>query len=353
MEFHWPVVDCGSAVRYNWGSSLFPNDCDLGAAINAPCTGIPGNDGDAKYLAFQQVRCNGQPAPPACVTASGLWVTNLRFRAIGATNGVAGPAQIFIDSCVRQTRTLVASGSSTGEDITGSLGPPAQVVIECLSDSDCPLGACDNGECLDCLPPMVETAGPRYLYVTPQTGPPQVALFVSGVGPDVACKSGYVHSDGVLGPDPEFLPPATWGTVAARSADMISGKTYDVRTDCDPGNPGANLSEPTTATLWDFGDVDNDADTSILDAVRILDGFRGNFHTIPCTTNVDCMAPTPVPPYFQCDQAAGRCLFTKFENVDLMGDLACLPNRDVSILDVMYSLDAFKGRPDPCDIPCP
>ncbi len=87
------VVDCVESEGYNWGSSLYPNDC-AGDAINAPCTalpctgGVPGNDGNAMYLAFGQL-CDNQPAPPACVPTEGLWVTSLKFKALAATAGVS------------------------------------------------------------------------------------------------------------------------------------------------------------------------------------------------------------------------------------------------------------------------
>ena len=128
--------------------------------------------------------------------------------------------------------------------------------------------------------------------------------------------------------------------------------TYAVRIDCDPIEPGESLSDPVTVTVWAYGDVDDSGGlVDILDATRILDGFRAQFHTLPCTTDDDCRL---FPPYRTCDQSVARCLWITRENVDIIGtNGACLPNRTIEIIDVVTALDAFRSLPDPCARPCP
>lgn len=377
--------DCGYlGAMYNWNSSGFPNDCEpgFGDALNAPCAGIPDNDGDAYYNAFKQLLCDGDSAFPACVQglgSGGFHVTTIKFKAIGPTKGVSGPTQLTIENCIvgvgSGTRTFVVSGSTTGHDVTGSLGIPAEVEVACVDGSDCPMGICENGVCVSCPPPEIVTLGSRYIGVTPQPGPAEVAILVEGVDAEVSCVSGYVQFDEwiydgddtgkvILGEPPYYLPvgqPGTppsvdgWGTVPVRGAGLVGGMTYSVQADCDPQNPGVSLSEPVTATLWHFGDTNNTPTypyVEILDAVRVLDGFRGMFHiTIPsvCNTDQDCEM---VPPHRLCDLDVHKCRWIYREEVDLYGGGTCAPNRVIEIVDAVYSLDGFRGMADWC-VPCP
>ncbi len=352
--------DCGfPGQQYNWGSSLFPNDCDMGDGLNAPCEGIPGNDGNAKYLAFMHLQCDGSPALPACVQgfdSGGFKVTTFKFKAISPTKGVSGPTAVVMEDCISQTKTFVASGSTTGDNVTGDLGDPAEIEIACVEGSDCPLDICEDGVCMSCPPPTIVTEGPRYFGVTPQEGPLEVAIRITGVDPDVSCVSGYVQADGKLGTlgDPVYLPPGAggWGTAHVRGADLMSGMTYAAQADCDPQHPGVSLSEPVSDKLWRWGDVDDNGVVEILDAVRILDGFRGMFHTIPCDIDQDCI-DRPVPPYFTCDLDVHKCRWIYLENVDIYGSATCTPNRVIEIVDVTLCLDAFRGYADPCAVSCP
>ncbi|RME37795.1 MAG: hypothetical protein D6788_08705 [Planctomycetota bacterium] len=217
-------------------------------------------------------------------------------------------------------------------------------LLDCL-DSDCP--PCP------CAAPVVEGAGPRYLNVTPDPMAPQVALFVTGVSPDVTCVSGYVQADGTIGPNPLYRSPGAWSTVHVRDVGILSDRTYAVRADCNPAAPGTVLSPPVEGTLWAWADTDNSGGPliDIVDAVHILDGFRGTTHTIPCTSDIDC---APVAPFFHCDMAVGKCLWNTTENIDLKSADSCLPDRIIDVtVDVLSAIDAFRGAPPPCMSPCP
>lgn len=351
-------LSCGTSSQIDWGSSLFPNDCVNGDAINAPCLGTPSGDGDLYYLAFQEVRCNGEPAPPACVSTSGLFVTTIKFVAIAPTAGVSSPASIAISGCVIDTRSKVLNGDAAGDDITGSLGAPVAVEILCTAGNQCPFGVCTDGVCVTCPPLVVEATGPRYAAVTPVEGPGEVAIYVEGVSPKVRCISGHLNSSGVL---KDFVTwgapgPGGWDTVQARGMRLIGGETYNFYADCDAANPGVNLSTATTVTLWRGGDADNSGSVDIGDAVRGVDGFRGRFHLDidDCTTDAECVHRRP---HQMCDLSVNKCLWITIENVDSVGDAAgdagCVPNGAIGINDIVSTLDFFRGFPDRCNPRCP
>lgn len=215
-------------------------------------------------------------------------------------------------------------------------------------DPDCP--ACP------CSPPVVAAAGPRYLSVTPDPATNSIALFLTGDDAEVACVSGWIQPGGRLGPNPVYLPasgPDGWNRVTVRDTDLVSSHTYAVRADCNPTNPGTNQSTLASDTLWHWADSDNSGlPIDILDAVHILDGFRGQFHTIPCTIDADC---TGIFPFQRCDLKVGKCLWSTRETVDLMGSITgCLPDTVIDItVDVTLAIDAFRGLPVPCVSPCP
>jgi hypothetical protein len=197
--------------------------------------------------------------------------------------------------------------------------------------------------------------GPRYFAVTPAEGVDQVGLYVKGVDPEVACYEGYVYDDGRVFEDLTYFQPpgaAGWGTAHVRGEHLIAGRTYEFRADCDPASPGTSLSQPVSATLWRWADVDNTGVVDILDATRILDGFRGIYHTLPCQSNADCVN---VRPHYACDLSMNQCLWVTLQNVDIIGAgyNQCGPEGAASITDVTVCLDAFRGFPDPCAISCP
>ncbi len=175
---------------------------------------------------------------------------------------------------------------------------------------------------------------------------------MTGAEPQVDCVSGYAALNGIMRPTPFFQPPGPggWGTIDVRGEKLAGGMTYNVYADCDASSPGTNLSEPVSVTMWRWGDVDGNTVANIIDAVRILDGFVGFFHTIPCNTDADCLL---VPPHFTCDAGNDHCLWITLQNVDIIAEGSCIPNGVISIFDVLISLDAFRGFADPCRVSCP
>ncbi len=361
---------CGNFVfdPYDWASSAFPKDCS-GDQINAPCpSGFPANDGDGYYAAIEQLPCGGNNIP-ACASSqgNGLHVSTIKFRALKATAGLGPPTAIRMANCIGQTRTLVGDALTPGRDVLRSTDTvPVNITVRCRNDGDCPAGVpCTAGSCIACADPAVEVRGPRYVGITPNPGTTPVALKITGVDPTVACVSGYVSQTGVLVTTPTFLTPANWQNlvgdprddpnnpqVQVRGLNLVSGMQYRIQGDCNQSSPGTTLSPGVTVRMWRFGDVDNNNVVDILDATRILDGFRSTFWTIACASDTDCQF---VRPYRKCDLtvAPTRCRWIYFENVDIIGSPGCQPERSISIIDVTTSLDAFRSRPDNCTGVCP
>lgn len=355
-------IRCGTSNQYNWGSSVFPNDCDPGAQINFPCTGFPDSDGDFYYACLKQLSCNGNPALPACVSTSGLWVTSFKLKAIAPTAGLSSGAPIAIESCITtaagQKRTTVVGATVSGEDVTGALQSPRTVEIECTSGDQCPFGVCLNGACAACPPPTAIVEGSRYIGVIPAAGSPDCAIYIEGSSPDVACHGGYVQADGKLGVNPVYRAPgaggwgesvvigsATFGAIHARGLEILGGQTYNVYADCDSANPGASLSPAVPVTLWRYGDTNANDAIGVDDVVRVIRGFSSLWYVSTCTSDADC---TDVRPYRTCDTDVGQCLQIRLENVDLTGDQTCMPNRSISLRDVVVTLAAFRNDPDDC-----
>ncbi len=175
--------------------------------------------------------------------------------------------------------------------------------------------------------------------------------------------SGYVQGDGRLEAAPVYKTPADWAitnddppdfepTVFVRGENLMSGKTYEVKIDCDSASPGTTLSDPASATLWLNGDVSGNGAMGIVDVLLVLNGFRGSFQSAvdPCTMDEQCPQP-----WTGCDEEAGWCAFT-WQNVDLYGAAAaqvpCTPNTAIEIIDVLIALNAYAGTPDPCSVSC-
>ncbi len=154
--------DCGEPnVQYNWIYSGFPNDCIYGDGINAPCPppepppdfdDFPANDGDAHYVAFMQIICDGEQADPACVAGydAALKVTTFKYKALAPTAGVSDPTTIGIVDCIGQSRTFVVMPWARDDDqLLGTIGPPVPIEVLCVDGSDCPSGFCKpDGSCL-------------------------------------------------------------------------------------------------------------------------------------------------------------------------------------------------------------
>ena len=351
-----PCFVCPSSDTYNWFATTLPNDCDPGNGLNAPCPGFPANDGDAFYVAFVQVLCDGESAPPAPVTPAGFWVTTFLFEVLATDGGALVDMTLEFNT----TRTLVAGANPfPGADLLRNIGPPAQInIIQCE------------------VPASVEAAGPRYLEVIPAAGTTPVALQVSGdpsdpsvscvtlyvqapthqcVGgsdqgrpctDDVDCTDGICQAFAVLGPDVVKLTPAEWGTVYVHAADLHPSAFYQVRSDCG-SVAGQTVSSAIPASLWFWGDTDNDAKC-----------FQGTNAGNPCLGDADCPDSICVGVDFTdisnvVDGFKG--IFSAsltLPQVDLEGS-ACEPNVNVNFVDISAAVDAFKSIPFNCTSPCP
>ena len=300
---------------YAWFSPFFANDCALDG-VNAPCSGLPANDGDAWFAAISFCPLGGASA---FATPQGLHVVSFEFEVLGPEG-----SESFVDmleSIGANAKTRVLGGDDPGTVVTGNIGPATRVRSQ------------------NCQPPTAVTGGCRYLNVTPPQDAATVALLVTGdvSDPDVSCVSQYVQTpfdDGngnttTLGPDPVFLTPAQWGTVQVRDAVIHPGKNFTVWADCGSVNAAA-LSDGVDAATWIWGDTDGNLDPNFQDIGRIVDGFTGTFSGTPPMT---------------------------FSMADLVGGSAefCEPDRDINFQDIAAAVDAFTGAPfsNTCAPPCP
>ncbi len=406
----------GTPSSYNWVQSGFPNDAQLDGlnadcgpgTFCSPHTGSPFNDGDAFFQAFKQVMCDLEIAPPPMATPDGLWVTRFRFLATAA-----GSAQVSLadDGAPCASMSKMCFGGDPATD-----GQPCNVESDCLgqrfcqtnglppctTDADCTPGvscqvyckACEPQFCCttdsacsvcsfaetrvvggtgsafvvtappsannpalitvtDCYPPTVVAVGSRYVAILPEPRVEPVGLLITGVDPEVSCVSGHVDANGLLGGTaPAFQTSATWGTALARGEGLVSGKTYQVQTDCNQAQPGTSLSDPVLVTLWNYGDADNDLSVTILDITSAIDGFRNVLYlpAVSCATDADCATQGP---NFICDTGVSLCLQVRPENVDIRGaTVTCEPDTVVSILDIVAFVDVFRGTANACTGPC-
>lgn len=329
-----PVSTCGFDTDCDDGNPCTDDFCNTGTCDHVP-NSDPCNDGDACTL-------NDVCTEGVCLGGSVIDCDDgIACTSDSCSNGSCAhaPNHAFCDDglfCTGIESCSVVSGCS-------SSGNPCSDPVNC----DESLESCG------CEAPQVAGAGPRYVNITPTSGNAPVAIYVTGVSASVVCVAGYVREDHTLGPIPVYKPssgPGGWNVVHLRGAGIEPSAEFAVQLDCNSGNPGTQLSPTASARTWRWGDVDNSTLVDILDAVRILDGFRNRYHSIPCTTNADC---ANVRPHFRCDQNAHACVWITLENVDLRSDAGCIPERVISILDVLSALDAFRGFPSPCITSCP
>lgn len=288
--------------EYSWLRSFFPDDRDLDAINNDcsvdsfcdPFTGALFNDGTAYYEAWRAF----PPAAPPIATPAGSLVTTFRFKALRS-----GFANIrFIPQAGKTTITRVLSASDAAVEITGTLGPDAQIFI---------------GTCTD--PATIEAEGARYLAVTPPPGVAPVALLLTGGDSgDAACLSSYIGADGSLVGEPEFLTPEDWETVHVSDASIVPLTEYQVQVDCGTVL-ASEFSHSASAITWAWGDVDgngvaDDADVSLVLAASLS-------------------SPDDETIY----------------HLDLAG---CTPNGMIDTDDVITVLAASQGAAFPCPLPC-
>jgi hypothetical protein len=383
-------IYCGDSGHhlYDWNGASFPDDCrceggpneglrcntdfecDGGICadgVNAPCdtpgvNDFPANDGTAFVSAIGPLfGCDGEPVEPACATAAapGLLVLNLKFRVIAPAP--TGTTTIRLKDCELGRPSRVVSAVTPGLDLVGLLGNPLQINVS----------ACD--------PPEVVIEGPRYLAVTPVSGPQDVAIRVTGVHPDVACMDGYAQFDGrVLEPGvgqdvtdlAQHQAPAAWGTVHLRGETLIGSQdpvdpfTFEVRADCDPGSPGTSLSDPVLVAMPRFADVGGtsgpDDVVDFVDITMVVDGFRNVWGTpVCCFDDEPCgvMGPlsfcnTTWPGCTNPQVTPGRCQ-SAYPNVDLKSGSSCMPDTVVDFIDIGAAVDSFRNVPEPCTLVCP
>lgn len=153
-------VDCFQcpAGQHLWSQSRFPNDCAT-EGINAPCSGTPGNDGDAYYIATSQIGVNCNP-PPACVSSTGLHVTTIKFRAlVPGTTATVNLLPCAGEHTISQVVSAIPPPAGyLSTDVTESLTGVTFNIVSCLQNSDCVDGSlctqdlCNNGTCTN--PPV-------------------------------------------------------------------------------------------------------------------------------------------------------------------------------------------------------
>ncbi len=384
VDFDSCNVDCGESGRYNWSTSVFPNDCNADG-LNAPCPGFPENDGNGLYLAFKQFSCGGQPAAPACVPSSGLWVTTLKFKAVGATAGVASPTQILLEDCIGQTRTKVADEVFTGLDTLGALAQPPPIAVACAANEGCPARhACQAGSCVPCptsLPVepekvvnaaglLVDSTSNRFLSFTVGTPGLREGIQVTFVDLPppfdewneltlwVATPSEVCGLSGVVDAlDPDCTSTITvasltcdaqraffgdWGalgTVNVHHAWIIPGGAYEVRTvEESVADAESCFSDPVEIRTAGWGDIAGD-----------LDNVNGGW------TGPDQIVDIPHDVLAAIDQFGNRPGSPGKVRVDVE---PCRVDFKIQISDITRILDAFRGLPLPfvpggVNPPCP
>ncbi len=202
------------------------------------------------------------------------------------------------------------------------------------------LWLCGSAALADNLPPppMVGSAGSRYLAITPQPWDNDVALAVVGFpcvpwwGPQpcpgvecpiVDCVWLYVQADGVLGPIPYYQSVDDWGTVYARGAEIVPDALYTAKAVDPQYGAGAAMH---IAKTFKWGDTNRDCAVNSIDILCFVNAFEGSY-TAACTRQ-------------RADQIA---------TLDRCGP----PDGVINISDLVAIYDAFGGMPFPCEDPCP
>lgn len=138
----------GKTDRFDgvWNDSKFPDDSQLDG-LNAPFGDVPGNDGDAYYLAFAGFTLN----EAAFLTEAGVVVTTFEFLALDGV--VSTPIAIPLSVGLFTNTRVLGAGVNAGQNITGSISSTSIQVRECFIGTDCDDGnicttdTCTNGIC--------------------------------------------------------------------------------------------------------------------------------------------------------------------------------------------------------------
>ncbi|UCC29175.1 MAG: hypothetical protein JSU86_13345 [Phycisphaerales bacterium] len=219
----------------------------------------------------------------------------------------------------------ICDGSGACDDNFETDGTPCDDADICTGND-----ACDTGVCAGTLIPQasnVEAMGPRYLAVTPQPGGSVAAVALLVTSPDWPCLSKYIDENGRLVTDPVFQFPDDWGTIKAKGVDIVPSSTYNIVAEC-----GEHASPPGSDTTWLWGDV----------AGRFIDGAW-----TPGNGVVDIRNFMAVVEGFQQLDTAPPLEWTDLH--------PCTPEPDgvINVTDMTYVVDAFRGFPYPCPVPCP
>ncbi|MFH1108688.1 MAG: hypothetical protein V1790_05770, partial [Planctomycetota bacterium] len=265
---------------YNWsgtgGFSGWINDC-TGDGLNVPCTppprpdGVPMNDGNARYLAFQGI----QDCPEACATTAGLKVSTIKFKAISGGTSQIALLPCFGEGSKTQVQTAIVVPGALTSDVTKSLGPAVTITVTCDSDDDCnDNNVCTNDSCNCTIP----NCGGTCQHVN-TTGPCDDGLF---------CTTNDLCSGGVCQGGAATCKTCTPG-------GATTGKPCSVNAQCE--SPGTCTGAPS------FCEETNDRCVECLSAADCNDGVGNTVDTCVktcsggdnigevCTVIEDCPGP--------------------------------------------------------------
>ncbi len=309
-----------------------PDECDLSGGASADCNGNSIPD-ECDIAAGTSQDCNGNAVPDACdlVASTSL---DCNANTVPDECDISSGTSEDCNSNTQPDECDLVQGLS--EDCNGNTTPDeceitAGTVEDCNHNDipdECDLGTGaspddnTNGipdEC-ELVPPAIAAEGSRYFAVTPQPWELPVAMHVSGdpAYAEVACVSFYVQADGSLGDTPVYLTPAEWGTVHVCGEAIVPELGYAVKTQ----HPDGYVSSIQTATLWAWGDADNNGLVNFVDINLVVQGFQGEFGNV------------------------------SLEAVDLE---PCTPNGVIDFNDINKDVRAFQGLPysaEGCPDPC-
>ena len=300
-------VDIANATSQDCNGNSVPDECDVYGGTSEDCDGNGVPD-----------ECQSDCDEDGTVDACALWP-------IGASadcNDNAVPDECDIDGGVSQDCNTNGVPDECEEDCNGN-----GVLDECDVASGTSEDLDGNGIPDECdRAPIVVADGSRYLAVTPVEGADAVALLVTMA--DHPCVSKYVNADGFLVGSPVFQTPDEWRTVRVHGEDIVPDAMYYVTGEFDSGLPCAAV-RATTARWGDavggrlpdgtWEPPDGSVDI-VRDAIACLLGFQ----------NLSI-----APPLEWCDLSP------------------VIPDGVISIVEVMYIVDAFVGLPYPFDRPGP
>lgn len=180
--------------------------------------------------------------------------------------------------------------------------------------------------------PAAEAVGSRYLEVTPQPWPTDVAIRILGQSCDqdhpsscgdcteAACVDAFVQADGTLGDVPVVRSAAAWGTVFVTGADIFPEALYRVLIE-DASGPGGSRIVKT----FKFGDTNGDFVVDDTDRLCVLDVLGGGIE--------------------------GLC---SLQAADVSGAERCDPPDGLAtVVDLVAILDAIQGVVPCTGLACP